>query len=114
MILYDGECSLCNSQVRFIRGRDKQKKFLFVPLQSEEGRTMLRSAGLSEDELDTVVYVRNDKYLLRSSAVLGILGDLGGAWRLLTGFSVVPSRLRDFIYSLIARNRHRLAPRRRR
>lgn len=114
MILYDGDCALCNSQVRFIRGRDKQKQFLFVPLQSEEGRSMLRSAGLSEDELDTVVYVRDDKYLLRSSAVLGILGDLGGAWRLLTGLRVVPSRLRDFIYNLIAKNRHRLAPRRRR
>ena len=114
MILYDGDCALCNSQVRFIRGRDRQKQFLFVPLQSEEGRSMLRSAGLSEDELDTVVYVRDDKYLLRSSAVLGILGDLGGAWRLLTGLRVVPSRLRDFIYSLIAKSRHRLAPRRRR
>ena len=113
-ILYDSECALCNSQVRFIRGRDRQKQFRFIPLQTEEGRNLLRSAGLNEDELDTVVYVRDDKYLIRSSAVIGILGDLGGAWRLLTGLRVVPSRLRDFIYNLIAKNRHRLAPRRRR
>lgn len=113
MILYDGECALCNSQVRFIRGRDKRNRFRFVPLQSEEGKSMLRSAGMREDDLDTVVYARDGKYLLRSSAVLGILADLGGAWRLLTGLRIIPSRLRDLVYWLVAQNRHRLAPRRR-
>lgn len=111
MILYDSECALCNSQVRFIRRRDRRNDFRFVPLQSEEGKSMLRSAGLSTDELDTVVYAREGQYLLRSSAVLGIAGDLGGAWRLLRIFTVIPSRIRDFFYRIVARNRHRLAPR---
>lgn len=113
MILYDGDCALCNSQVKFISNRDKQKQFLFVPLQSEEGRVLLRSAGLNEDELDTVVYAKNGKFLLRSSAVLGILRDLGRGWRLLYSLIIVPAAIRDFFYNLVARNRHRIVHRRR-
>ncbi len=112
MILYDGECALCNSQVRFIRKHDKQKRFRFVPLQSEEGRGLLRSAGLNEDELDTVVYAKEGKFLLRSSAVLGILRDLGRGWRLFYSLVIVPAAIRDFFYRLVARNRHRLIPHR--
>ena len=105
-VLYDSDCALCNSQVRFIRKRDRGNLFRFVPLQTEEGRSMLRSAGLPEDELDTVVYVKEGKDLTRSSAVLGILSDLGGGWRLASVLGIIPSGIRDFFYRLIARNRH--------
>jgi predicted DCC family thiol-disulfide oxidoreductase YuxK len=94
--------------VRFISRRDRRKSFRFVPLQSEEGRGMLRDAGLPAEELDTVVYVKDGSHLVRSSAVLGIVMDLGGAWRLLRGFRIIPVTIRDFFYRLIARNRHRL------
>jgi len=108
-VLYDSECALCNSQVRFIHRRDRRKSFRFVALQSEEGRSMLLDAGLPPDELDTVVYAKEGEHLLRSSAVLGILNDLGGAWRLLPVFGIIPASIRDFFYRLVARNRHRLA-----
>ncbi len=74
---------------------------------------MLRAAGLPQDELDTVVYAKEGEHLLRSSAMLGILGDLGGAWRLLPAFKIIPVSIRDFFYRLVARNRHRLARHRR-
>ncbi|MDZ7634877.1 MAG: DCC1-like thiol-disulfide oxidoreductase family protein [Bacteroidales bacterium] len=108
-VLYDGECALCNSQVRFIRKRDRGNLFRFVSLQSEEGRSLLRSAGLPEDEVDTVVYVKEGKDLTRSSAVLGIVSDLGGGWRLLRILGIIPAGIRDFFYRLIARNRHRFS-----
>jgi len=108
-VLYDSECTLCNSQVRFISRRDRRKSFRFVALQSEEGRRMLRDAGLPTDELDTVVYAKEGKHLVRSSAVLGIAGDLGGAWRLLPALKIIPASIRDFFYRLVARNRHRLS-----
>ena len=112
-VLYDSECSLCNSQVRFIRRRDRRKDFRFVALQSEEGKSMLHAAGLPADELDTVVYAKEGKHLVRSSAVLGILDDLGGGWRLLKVSRIIPAPIRDFFYRLVARNRHRLARRKR-
>ena len=108
-ILYDSQCNLCNRQVRFIKRRDRGNRFRFVPLQTEEGREMLREAGLPDNELDTVVYSKSGRHYLRSSAVLGILTDLGGGWRLLWSLVLVPAVIRDFFYRLVARNRHRLS-----
>lgn len=113
-ILYDGNCNLCNNQVRFIRKRDRRKQFRFVPLQSEEGIGMLREAGLPGDELDTVVYKKSGRHYLRSSAVLGILRDLGGGWRFLYSLVIVPAAIRDFFYNFVARNRHLLGSRKHR
>lgn len=113
-VLYDSDCSLCNSQVRFIRKRDRKNQFRFVPLQSGEGKEMLRDAGLPDNELDTVVYSKSGQNYLRSSALLGILSDLGGGWRLLGSLVIVPTVIRDFFYRLVARNRHRLVPRKHR
>ena len=107
-VLYDGDCRLCNSQVRFLRGRDGRGQFRFVTLQSDEGRLMLMEAGLRPDDHDTVVYVREGILRLRSSAVLSILSDLGGGWRLFSTLMIIPSFIRDFFYWLVARNRHRL------
>jgi predicted DCC family thiol-disulfide oxidoreductase YuxK len=107
-VLYDSDCDLCNSQVRFIKKRDKGNRFRFVPLQSEEGGDMLREAGLPDNELDTVVYEKSGRHYLRSSAVLSILRDLGGGWRILGSLVIVPAVIRDFFYRLVARNRHRL------
>ena len=108
-VLYDGDCALCSSQVRFIKRRDRGNRFRFVPLQTEEGREILREAGLPDNELDTVVYAKSGRHYVRSSAVLGILRDLGGGWRLLRVLAIIPPGLRDFFYNLVARNRHRLS-----
>lgn len=107
-VLYDNDCQLCNSQVRFIKKRDRGNLFHFVPLQSEQGKVMMREAGLPANELDTVVYEKSGRHYLRSSAVLSILKDLGGGWRLLRILAIIPPGIRDFFYNLVARNRHRL------
>lgn len=106
--MYDSDCNLCNSQVRFIKKRDRGNRFHFVPLQSEEGRNMLHKAGLPDNELDTVVYEKSGRHYLRSSAVLGILKDIGGGWGLLRILAIIPAGIRDFFYNLVARNRHLL------
>lgn len=108
-VLYDGECSFCSSQVNFIRKHDRQGRFRFVALKSEEGRSLLRDAGLPDTEPDTVVYETRGGIRVRSSAVLDILGDLGGGWRLFRIMKVIPAGIRDFFYRIVARNRHHLA-----
>lgn len=108
-VLYDGQCRLCISQVRFITDRAGVERFHPLPIQSEEGKRLLRAAGLSDTEIDTVVYSRNGRYLTRSSAVLHILKDLGGRWQLMYILIIIPAFIRDFFYSLVARNRHRFA-----
>ena len=55
-----------------------------------------------------MVYIKENKYYTRSSAVLNILKDLGGGWSLFYGFIIVPEFIRDFFYNVIARIRYRI------
>lgn len=109
VILYDSECSFCTGVVSFIRSRDKRRLFMLTPLQSEEGKSLLSMAGLPAKSGGTVVYKKDGRYYLRSSAALHILKDMGGFWRIFFIFIVVPPFIRDGVYRLIARHRSRLA-----
>ena len=108
ILLFDGVCNLCNGLVRFIIRRDPGAKIKFTPLQSPVGRSLLKKFDLSADDIDSVVYVAGEKYYLKSSAVLHVLKELGGGWRLFYGFIIIPKFIRDFFYNLIARSRYRI------
>ena len=106
IILFDGYCNLCFGLMRFINNRDRKDSFRFIPLQSNEGRQLASRTGLPESDDDTVVLIINRRYYYRSSAVLNILRILGRGWGIFYVFIIVPPFIRDFIYMLIARNRH--------
>jgi predicted DCC family thiol-disulfide oxidoreductase YuxK len=48
------------------------------------------------------------KVLVRSEAILACLTELGGAWRWLKVFKLIPAFIRDAAYDLVARNRYRI------
>jgi predicted DCC family thiol-disulfide oxidoreductase YuxK len=106
-IIYDGECNLCNSVVRFVRKHDHVDQFYFVALQSEEGQGLINKIGLPEKDRNTAIYIISDRFYIRSTAVLHILKDLGRGWQIFYAFIIVPRVIRDFVYKLIARYRYR-------
>ena len=108
ILLYDGVCNLCSRLVNFIIKRDKKAKFLFVSLQSTSGQSLLKKFGFPTDDFDSVVYIRSDKYFLKSSAILHILKEMGGIWKLFFIFIIVPNFIRDFIYKIIAKTRYKI------
>jgi predicted DCC family thiol-disulfide oxidoreductase YuxK len=108
ILLFDGYCNLCSRLVNFIFRRDKKTKFLFVSLQSASGQSLLNKFGLPGDDFDSVVYIRGDKYYLKSSAILHILKELGGIWKLFFIFIIIPNFIRDFIYKIIAKTRYKI------
>jgi predicted DCC family thiol-disulfide oxidoreductase YuxK len=108
ILLFDGGCNLCNGLVKFIVKRDKKGKIKFASLQSDTGKSLLSKAGLGSDSIDTVVYFSRDKTHLRSSAVLNLLKDLGGGWKLFYALIIIPAFIRDFFYNIIAENRFKL------
>ncbi len=112
IILIDGFCNLCNGLARFIIKRDKKAKFRFVSLQSPGGRLLLKKFGLPADDFDSVVYIRNDRYFLKSSAILYILKESGGFRKLLFIFIIIPEFIRDFVYNIIAKTRYKIFGRR--
>jgi len=94
--------------VQFIIKHDHHAKFRFTSLQSKIGIVLLQKHGLPAGSLNTVVYIRNEKHLIKSEAALYILKDMGGIWSLFFGFIIIPGFIRNFFYDLIARSRKTL------
>jgi predicted DCC family thiol-disulfide oxidoreductase YuxK len=42
----------------------------------------------------------------RSEAWIEVLRELGGAWSVVSGLRLIPRRVRDLVYDLVARNRY--------
>lgn len=108
IMLFDGDCNLCDYMVSFVLRHDSSKVIMFSALQSETGRSLIELCGLSPGDHRSVVYIRENKYFLRSTAVLNIFKDLGGWWSLIYGFVIIPSFLRDIIYYIISHLRYRI------
>jgi predicted DCC family thiol-disulfide oxidoreductase YuxK len=113
IILYDGVCGLCNRLVQFVLKRDKRDRFRFASLQSDFAKKLLMRHGLDPHDLDTVYVVKNygqtdEKLLARSDAILFLLRELGGIWRLAFLGNILPRVVSDGMYELVARNRYRV------
>ena len=114
-ILFDGYCNLCSSSVRFVRRRNSAASFHFIPLQSEAGQRLLQENGINIKENSTVVYIKDNRYFLRSSALLHICKDLGKGWQFIYySLVLIPPFIRDPVYTLLARLRYRIGGRRNR
>ena len=113
IVLYDGVCGLCNRLVRFILKRDRRDHFRFAALQSNFANAILQRHGKNPDLLDTVHVVfdyqePSERLLTKDDAVVAVLQQLGGIWRIWAGvFRLFPRRFRDWQYNLIAGNRYR-------
>ena len=107
IILFDGVCHLCTSTVQFIIKRDPHGYFTFASLQSDVGRQLLEEHGLQPDALDTFVLVEGSRCFTRSDAALRVAQHLSGGWSLVRALSLIPKPVRDWGYTVIARNRYR-------
>lgn len=105
--MFDGVCNLCNSSVNFIIDHDSKNIFRFASLQSDSGQTLLNKFNLNIESFDSIILVEGDKYYSRSSAVLRIVKNFPGLWKLLYLFVIVPPPLRDLFYDIIAENRYK-------
>jgi len=108
-IFYDGHCGLCHGFVRFVLAKDGPGLFRFAPLDSNAFRETVPAASRTNLGDSIVVLTADSNLLTRSTAVLHVLGRLGGFWRLLAGLiRWIPVAARDWFYDQIARIRHRL------
>ena len=108
IILFDGVCNLCNAVVQFILKNDSKKIFKFGSLQSEEGQKLLELANLPKQDFDTFVYFNNGKCLIKSTAALMVLKDMGGVFSWFYPFIIIPAFIRDGVYGLVSKSRYSL------
>ena len=104
IIFFDGVCHLCNGFVDAVISRDKSRAYLFAPLQGTTAPELLPPEDLTQ--LDTVIYYESGKIYRRSAAILKIITGLGGIYSVFTIGWIIPGFLRDFLYSIVAKNRY--------
>ncbi len=114
VLLYDGQCGLCNRVVHLLLRTDRAGRLSYAPLQSALAQNYLRTQGLPTADFDSLVFVPDwdapivGAYCLRTDGALAAAEEVGGVWRLVTWTGVLPAGLRDLFYKLIARSRYAL------
>ncbi|MDH5656230.1 MAG: DCC1-like thiol-disulfide oxidoreductase family protein, partial [Spirochaetia bacterium] len=103
VIYFDGFCILCNGFVDFLLEEDKSHLYRFSALQSEAAKSALSGIGKIPD---SVVLYDNGNLYFRSDAAIKIISSLGGIWKILVVFYLVPRFLRDPVYDFIAKSRY--------
>ena len=104
IIFYDGLCAMCNRFIRILITLDKKEKFLLAPLQGKNGKILQKKFSKELKGIDSVIFY-NKKVYTKSSAVINILSELGGIYKLAYIFNIIPSFISDSRYDYIARNR---------
>ena len=113
IVLYDGVCGLCNRLNQFLLKRDTHDRFRFASLQSDLAASLLERHGADSRDLDTVYVVLDynqpgERLLARSDAIVHVVTQLNGIWKLAEVGRVLPKFVRDGLYKIVARNRYRV------
>jgi predicted DCC family thiol-disulfide oxidoreductase YuxK len=114
VLLYDGECGLCNALMRFMLRRDRRGVLRFAPLQGKTGQAFLKSHGLNTEDFDSLVFIQDlshgdTAFFLRTAGALRAMAEMGGGWKMLSRvLAVVPAGCSDLLYTCVARLRYRL------
>tara|TARA_B100001123_G_C14561233_1_gene730357 strand:+ start:13 stop:408 length:396 start_codon:yes stop_codon:yes gene_type:complete len=108
-LLLDGDCGLCHRLAVFMDKRlSKGTEIKYRPIESDEAQEIISSLTKKQQRADSVYLIRNGKAYIRSAA--GIRTLLYLKWYYAMWFPVfwiIPLPLRDIVYRVIAKYRHR-------
>jgi len=104
LILFDGDCNLCNQSINFIIKNDKKEVFRFASINSLKGKALLNEYQVNNQK-NTIFLIQKSTVFTKSTAVFLICKQLDFPFTLLYLFMVFPRFLRDFFYTLVAKNR---------
>lgn len=109
IVVFDGECALCNGFVAWLIRHDSRGYFLIAGSAGEVGAAVVAAAGLDATITQSTLIVWDGKAHLRSRAIIAVARGLPWPWRAVAGIRVVPEFLRDAAYRFIASRRPRVA-----
>ena len=105
IIVFDGECNLCNGVVGWLLKFAPEETFQFVPFQSPRGQELLIEHNFPTKELTTVIFFDEKGPHTHSDGFLKIVERIP-KYRLVAALlAFIPRIIRDTIYNLASRNR---------
>lgn len=105
LLLFDGECSLCNRSVRFILRFERKPVLSFAALGSEIGEKIARQYFNEKALPDSILLIQDGEVFTKSDAVIRIAILMGGFFRFFSIFRIVPLSWRNAVYDFIAGRR---------
>ncbi len=108
MVIFDGLCNLCSSLVSFLIKIDKYERLAFVPFQNDEYQNLIKKFPVFKENPKTVILLYENRIYERAEAILKIFKLLGFPWKLFCVVEILPNRILDSIYNLIAVKRYSL------
>jgi predicted DCC family thiol-disulfide oxidoreductase YuxK len=109
VLLFDGDCVMCNSTVHFVANRDAHQHISFASLQSRYAESVLAAYPSLPRDLSSVVLLdlHAKQVHTKSDAALRTAALLSWPVSWLQVFLCVPRVVRDAVYDFVARNRYR-------
>lgn len=105
IIIFDGECNLCNGVVGWLLKFAPQDLFQFVAFQSNYGQLLLEEMGFSTSQLDTVILIDENGINTHSEGFLKIISKIPKWQRVAALLAFIPRLIRDYIYKTASKNR---------
>ncbi|WP_378180744.1 thiol-disulfide oxidoreductase DCC family protein [Aquimarina sp. SS2-1] len=105
VIIFDGECNLCNGVVGWLMKFAPKNLFHFIPFQSPQGQQLLEKYGFPTLQLDTVILIDENYPHTHSDGFLRIVSKIPKWKRVAALLAFIPRMIRDGIYKTASRNR---------
>ncbi|WP_299367626.1 thiol-disulfide oxidoreductase DCC family protein [Winogradskyella sp.] len=105
IIIFDGECNLCNGVVGWLLKFAPEDLFQFVAFQSSYGQELLNLYGFPTERLDTVILIDENGIKTHSDGFLKIISKIPKWKRVAALLAFIPRMIRDFIYKTASKNR---------
>ncbi|MEL6810340.1 MAG: DUF393 domain-containing protein [Bacteroidota bacterium] len=105
IIIFDGECNLCNGVVGWLLKFAPEDLFSFIPFQSPQGQELLRTHGFPTTQLDTVILIDPNGVHTHSDGFLKVVSKIPKWQRVAALLAFIPRMIRDGIYRLASKNR---------
>ena len=108
IVVFDGDCGLCNGFVAWLIRHDARERFLIAGSAGEVGEAALTAMGLpAAVAASTLVIATPAGPRIRTDAVAEVLDGLPWPWRAGVALRWLPRALRDRAYDAVARRRPR-------
>jgi predicted DCC family thiol-disulfide oxidoreductase YuxK len=102
-IVYDDSCLICTQSMELLKNNNGMKNTKFVKCSSVEGQQLIESLP---EKPDSILYFKGSSHVIKSEAIIQILIDRGGFFRLAKILRIIPVSILDKAYEYFAKRRH--------
>ena len=105
IIVFDGECLICNSFYKWVIRNDKKNHFFFSNIQSQ---FYSKNSNIDKSKDSIIVIINNKKILYESDAVAYIFRKTKKQLAIRILISILPKFISNFFYRIVAKNRYKI------